>query len=84
MHKAVGWMLREVGKRCGRAHLVRFLDRHAAHMPRTALRYSLEHFGPRERERYMRSGRPRRIGRLTEASRRPQAPAGSPPSRPST
>jgi 3-methyladenine DNA glycosylase AlkD len=53
IHKAVGWMLREVGKRCGHEHLTRFLDAHAATMPRTALRYALEHFPPDERKRYM-------------------------------
>jgi 3-methyladenine DNA glycosylase AlkD len=53
MHKAIGWMLREVGKR-DRDVLRGFLDRHAGRMPRTMLRYSLEHFAPRTRRQYMR------------------------------
>ena len=58
MHKAVGWMLREVGKRSPGA-LRAFLRKHAATMPRTALRYSIERFTPEERKRWMsvRSGR---------------------------
>lgn len=46
MHKATGWMLREVGKR-SRPALVRFLNTYKAQMPRTALRYAIEHF-PKE------------------------------------
>lgn len=53
IHKAVGWMLREVGKHGGKAELVLFLDKHAAEMPRTMLRYSIEHFSPEERKHYM-------------------------------
>jgi 3-methyladenine DNA glycosylase AlkD len=52
MHKAVGWMLREIGKR-DRSALNRFLDEHAATMPRTALRYALEHSNLEEKKRYM-------------------------------
>lgn len=52
MHKAVGWMLREVGKRIDRTLLLEFLDEHAARMPRTALSYATEHLDPDVRARY--------------------------------
>lgn len=52
MHKAVGWMLREVGNR-DLTVLRGFLDRHAATMPRTALRYAIERMTPEERAGYM-------------------------------
>ncbi|MDR0431631.1 MAG: DNA alkylation repair protein [Tannerellaceae bacterium] len=53
IHKAVGWMLREVGKK-DRPTLVGFLDLHYKAMPRTALRYAIEHFLPEERAFYMK------------------------------
>lgn len=53
IQKAVGWMLREIGKKVGRQQLVDFLDKHAATMPRTALRYAIEHFDPAKRAHYM-------------------------------
>ncbi|HEY8174953.1 MAG TPA: DNA alkylation repair protein [Gemmatimonadaceae bacterium] len=56
MHKAVGWMLREVGKRDERT-LVSFLDKHAGAMPRTALRYAIERLSPAQRRRYMETPR---------------------------
>ena len=52
MHKAVGWMLREVGKRVDPAMLTGFLDVHAARMPRTMLSYATEHLAPDVRAAY--------------------------------
>ena len=52
IHKAVGWMLREVGKRVDRSALVGFLDDHAAAMPRTMLSYATEHLEPEQRAHY--------------------------------
>jgi 3-methyladenine DNA glycosylase AlkD len=52
IHKAVGWMLREVGKRVGRDVLLGFLDENAARMPRTALSYAIEHLPPEQRTHY--------------------------------
>jgi 3-methyladenine DNA glycosylase AlkD len=54
IHKAVGWMLREVGKRVDRELLLGFLREHAAQMPRVMLSYATEHLEPAERV-YFRS-----------------------------
>jgi len=53
IHKAVGWMLREVEKRASSRALDAFLRRHAATMPRTMLRYAIERLTPAEKEMWM-------------------------------
>ena len=52
MHKAVGWMLREAGKRDS-SRLVKYLELHRHDMPRTMLRYSIEKFTAKERQYFL-------------------------------
>jgi 3-methyladenine DNA glycosylase AlkD len=52
IHKAVGWMLREVGNRDERT-LTTFLDKRAGTLPRTTLRYAIERLAPAQRKKYM-------------------------------
>ena len=53
MHKAVGWMLREMGKRVSMDLLRDFLRQHAHEMPRTMLRYAIEKMPEKERKEWM-------------------------------
>jgi Predicted DNA alkylation repair enzyme len=52
IHKACGWMLREVGKQEEKTLTV-FLDEHSTKMPRTMLRYSIEKLTPEQKKQYM-------------------------------
>lgn len=54
IHKATGWMLREMGKRGGYDELIAFLDEYKSAMPRTALRYSIERLPDELRRYYMK------------------------------
>jgi 3-methyladenine DNA glycosylase AlkD len=53
IHKATGWMLREVGKR-DQSALENFLSRHYRQMPRVTLRYAIERFPQERRQRYLK------------------------------
>ena len=55
IHKAVGWMLREVGKCCSETKLIKFLRENYPKLPRTTLRYAIERF-PVERRKKMLAG----------------------------
>ncbi len=53
IHKAVGWMLREIGKR-DQKRLEQFLIQHYKNMPRTMLRYAIEKLNPKKRQQYLK------------------------------
>ncbi|ALA61880.1 DNA alkylation repair enzyme family protein [Rickettsia amblyommatis str. Ac/Pa] len=52
MHKAVGWMLREAGKK-DEKQLIDFLDRYTLQMPRTAVRYTIERLAQELYKKYL-------------------------------
>jgi 3-methyladenine DNA glycosylase AlkD len=54
IHKAVGWMLREVGKNCGESVLTEFLKNHYRAIPRTTLRYAIERYPERKRKKLLK------------------------------
>ena len=64
MHKAVGWMLREVGKEIGIPSPT-FTERYATQLPRTALRYAIEHYPGRPAPVFLKDEV--RDGRTTES-----------------
>lgn len=66
IHKAIGWMLREMGKR-DRAELTDFLNRHGYKLPRTALRYAIEHYPEAERKAFLRITSPNASSPIREA-----------------
>ena len=53
MHKSVGWMLREIGKR-DQFTLTDFLEKYAVKMPRTTLRYAIEHYPEQDRQYFLK------------------------------
>lgn len=53
IHKAVGWALREVGKRVSLEDEYKFLDKYVSQMPRTMLRYAIERFDEKKRQKYL-------------------------------
>ncbi len=54
IHKSVGWMLREVGKRVSQSAEEVFLKKHYKEMPRTMLRYAIERFSKSKKDFYMK------------------------------
>ncbi|MDE5869993.1 MAG: DNA alkylation repair protein, partial [Muribaculaceae bacterium] len=56
IHKAIGWVLREIGKR-DKEVLLDFLERNFNRMPRTSLRYAIERFPKEERQYWLKRGK---------------------------
>lgn len=54
IHKACGWMLREVGKKISERELTKFLDKNYRKMPRTMLRYAIEKLDENKRQYYLK------------------------------
>jgi len=78
IHKAVGWTLREVGD-ADRTSLLHFLEKHYARVPRTALRYAIEHFSPEDRKKLLAGNFG--AGRITSRRPKRERPASRQPAR---
>jgi 3-methyladenine DNA glycosylase AlkD len=68
IHKATGGWLREAGKKDGQ-RLLSYLDKHAATMPRTALRYAIEHLDEEQRDHYLNKKKAPEAGQDQEGDR---------------
>jgi 3-methyladenine DNA glycosylase AlkD len=68
VHKATGGWVREAGKK-DRRRLLSFLDKHAATMPRTALRYAIEHLDEEQRAHYLSMKKATEVGQDREGDR---------------
>ena len=76
IHKAVGWVLRDVGAKVDEAVLLGFLDRWAPEMPRTMLRYALEKLDPGVRRHYLTVPRVRADTPSMRSNSNPSEPKG--------
>lgn len=76
IHKAVGWVLRDIGKHIGQPVLTAFLEEHAPRVPATTMRYATEHYPVAQRKAWIaRAKRPAKRPSNAPAKRQPQGRA---------